>query len=67
MNTIIYNTETGQILAHCMPGQDVDAVKSNWTNLSIDTLSVQDGFSLINAIRRVQWRVDPTTRQLISA
>jgi hypothetical protein len=65
MNTIIYNTQTGQILAHCVPGQDVDAVKSNWTDLPIETLPVQDGFNLVDAIHRVQWRIDPQTRQLI--
>ena len=67
MNTIIYNSETGNIIALVYPSQDLDAVKSNWPNVPSETLQVPDDFKLLNQIKRVQYRVDTVTRELIPA
>jgi hypothetical protein len=67
MNTVIYNTETGNILALVYPEQDLQVVRSNWPNTPQATLQVPDDFQLLNAIKRVQYRVDTVTRQLIPA
>lgn len=65
MKTIIFDTITGDILAVVNPGQNLLAVRSNWADKSTGLIEIPDDFKLLNSIRRVQYRIDTNTKQLI--
>jgi hypothetical protein len=67
MNTIVYNKQTGDIIALVYPGQDLQSVKSNWANIELETIEIDPNIKLLNKIKRLQYRVDLNTKELISA
>jgi len=66
MNTILFDT-TGNIQAIVVPGQDLQAVKSNWPNIELGQVEVDESIELFGIQRRFNYRVDPVTKQLINA
>ena len=67
MNTIIYNKQTGDIIALIYPSQDLESVKANWPDFDLETIEIDPEIKLLNKIKRVQYRVDLNTKQLIAA
>lgn len=67
MQKILFDQQTGDIMALIKHDQDINAVSANWPNLNLAQLDVSEDFNLWNSYRRVNYRVDIQTNQIVPA
>lgn len=66
MNRILYD-EQGEIQAIVVPGQDIDAVRSNWADKNLQVLEVDPSIELIGKYKNYLYRINTETKELINA